>query len=311
MKNAKTPICLLLIYTILLTFLAPLALAQTNGLRFEIREGAKTSTEKPEVSPTNTAADLSKAETDAILRRLPPMPSDENSLQTSFAVRSKTNPPPRTGNVIPIKFPADEKSNPPNANAKTNAPLEIVRFAPDGKMPLVSDLSVTFSQPMIAATSQTEASENVPIRLTPEVKGKWRWLGTTTLIFDADSRFQMATRFSATIPAGTKSEVGGILAKDVSWTFETPPPKVEIFYPNKNNAQFFERDPLMSAKFDQEINEAAILPKINVTANGKRIPIRLVTKKLGECFNISAKSNRNIGSPFALSNLCRSIRKSM
>ncbi len=284
MRKAKTPICLLFIYTIWLSLFAPLANAQTYGLRFEIREGAKSSPTKPQILPTNTATDLGKAETDAILRRLPPMPSDENSLQKRFAVRSKTNPPPRTGNIIPIKFPADEKSNPPNANAKTNAALEVVRFAPDGKMPLVSDLSVTFSQPMIAVASQTEASENVPVKLTPDVKGKWRWLGTTTLIFDAESRFQMATKYTATIPAGTKSAVSGTLAKSVSWTFETPPPKVETFYPTKNNSPFFERDPVMTARFDQEINEEAILPKINVTANGKRIPIRLVTKEIDEAY---------------------------
>ena len=285
MRKAKTSICLLIIYTSWLSLFAPLANAQTGGLRFEIREGAKTSTaKKPEVAPANTATDLSKAETDAILRRLPPMPSDENSLQKDFAVRSKTNPPPRTGNVIPIKFPADEKIAPPIANTKTNAPLEVVRFAPDGKIALVSDLSVTFSQPMISASSQTEASENVPVKLTPEVKGKWRWLGTTTLIFDAESRFQMATKYTATIPAGTKSAVGGTLAKNVSWTFETPPPKVETFYPNKNNGQPLERDPVMTAKFDQEINEEAVLPKINVTANGKRIPIRLVTKEIDEAY---------------------------
>ena len=194
MRKAKTPICLLLIYTIWLSSFAPLVMAQTNGLRFELREDAKTSPEKPEVSPTNTAADLSKAETNAILHRLPPMPTNENSLQKSFAVRSKTNPPPRTGNVIPIKFPADEKSEPPNANAKTNAPPSR-QISPNGKMPLVSDLSVTFSQPMIAVASQTEASENVPVKLSPEVKGKWRWLGTTTLIFDAESRFPMATKY--------------------------------------------------------------------------------------------------------------------
>lgn len=280
MRKAKTPICLVLIYAILLSAFAPLANAQTNGLRFELREGAKTSTEKPKTAPVNSATDLSKTETDAILRRLPPMPSDEDSLQKDFAVRSKTNPPPRTGNVIPIKFPADEKSDPPDANTKTNAPLRVVRFAPDGKMPLVSDLSVTFSQPMIAVASQTEASENVPVKLTPEVKGKWRWLGTTTLIFDAESRFQMATKYSATIPAGTKSAVGGSLSKDVSWTFETPPPNVEKFYPDKNNYSQMERDPVMTAKFDQEINEETVLPKINLTANGKRIPVRLVTKEV-------------------------------
>ena len=40
----------------------------------------------------------------------------------------------------------------------------------------------------------------------------------------------------------------------------------------------------MSTKFDQEINEDVILPKINVTANGKRIPIRLVTNEIDQSY---------------------------
>ena len=283
MKKSKSPVGLLLIYTIWLSLFAPFVKAQTRGLQFNLREGGKSSTKKPENSLPN-AADLSKAEAEAILRRLPPMPTDENPVQQSFAIRSKTNPPPRTGNVIPIKFPADEKSVLPVVSAKTNVPLEVVKFAPDGKMPLVSDLSVTFSQPMIAVASQTEASQIVPVQLTPNVKGKWRWLGTTTLIFDAESRFPMATKFSATIPAGTKSAVGGTLTKAVSWTFETPPPKVEKFVSDNSTSQFAVPDQILSVKFDQEIDEDAVLPKINVSVNGKRIPIRLVTKEIDESY---------------------------
>jgi uncharacterized protein YfaS (alpha-2-macroglobulin family) len=270
-----------LIYTIWLSLFAPFVKAQTRGLQFNLREGAVGLTKKPENVPPN-AANLSKAETDAILRRLPAMPTGENPLQKSFAIRSKTNPPPRTGNVIPIKFPADEKSVLPIAGAKTNAPLQIVRFAPDGKMPLVSDLSVTFSQPMIAVSSQTEASENVPVQLTPNVKGKWRWLGTTTLIFDAESRFPMATQFSAMIPAGTKSAVGGTLTKAVSWTFSTPPPKVESFYPNTKSFQTATRDQIMQASFNQKIDRKAVVKKISLSANGKLIPVELVGEEENE-----------------------------
>ena len=231
----------------------------------------------------NAAVDLNEAESNAILRRLPPMPADENILQKNFAVRSKTNPPPRNGNVIPIKFPAGEQTDTPKISA-ADVPLSVVRYAPDGKNPLVSDLSVTFSQPMIAVSSQTEASENVPVILSPSVKGKWRWLGTTGLIFDAETRFPMATKYTATIPAGIKSAVGSSLSKDFSWTFETPPPKVEKFVPTSQNWQPAKPDEIMTVSFNQEIDEAAILPKINVTANGRRIPIRIITREIDESY---------------------------
>ena len=276
MKKSNSAICLLLIYTTCFSLFAPFVSAQTSGLRFELREGAANSVQKPKVlPPTNTAVNLSKAETDAILRRLPPMPSDESQDKKSFAVRSKTNPPPRTGNVIPIKFPANEQTIAPKITPNNTA-LEVVRYAPDGKIPLVSDLSVTFSQAMIAVTSQTEAAENVPVVLSPQVKGKWRWLGTTTLIFDAETRFPMATKYTATIPSGTKSAVGGSLAKEISWTFSTPPPKVESFYPGKDDYQKASPNQIMQASFNQKINREAVIKKISLSANGKQFPVELV-----------------------------------
>jgi len=35
------------------------------------------------------------------------------------------------------------------------------------------------------------------VELTPQVEGKWRWLGTKTLMFDTTKRFPMATKFSS------------------------------------------------------------------------------------------------------------------
>jgi len=41
-------------------------------------------------------------------------------------------------------------------------------------VPLAPDLSVTFSQPMVAVTSQEQAAEYAPVELTPQVEGHWR-----------------------------------------------------------------------------------------------------------------------------------------
>ncbi len=66
----------------------------------------------------------------------------------------------------------------------------------------------------------------------------------------------MATKFTAACPAGTKSATGQSLAKDVIWTFTTPPPKVEQMIPQN---QIVKRDALMFVSFDQEINPESVL----------------------------------------------------
>jgi uncharacterized protein YfaS (alpha-2-macroglobulin family) len=269
-------ICLVLIYAIVGSSSIRLAPAQTSdsqkieekeGLQFRLREGGG-KTSKNEALPPAPPVKLSAAENDAIFRRLPPINTDISD-QTDFAQRPESLPPPKTGKVIPVKFPADTQ---PEAPAENSAALEVVRFAPNGFVPLAADLSVTFSQPMIAVSSQTAAAQTVPVKLFPEVKGNWRWLGTKTLIFDAKERFPMATKFVAVIPAGTRSATGASLQKEFVWNFETPPPKVESFIPNRETVR---RDSILLANFNQEIIAEDVLPKISLVSNGQKFALRL------------------------------------
>ncbi|MEP6902935.1 MAG: MG2 domain-containing protein, partial [Actinomycetota bacterium] len=291
--NIKFPVCSLIIFSIWTSLFAPLIAAQSpvklnltdkNGLQFNISEAVKIEREKELPKPVQIEK-LSPAEADAIFRRLPQMQIDKEDT-ADFRMRSESLKPLRTGNIIPIKFPADETQTAPNLPISNAKNLEVERFSPTGNVSITTDLSITFSQPMIAVTSQTVASENVPVKLSPEVKGKWRWLGTNTLIFDAETRFPMATKFTATIPKGTKSAVGGSVAKDFSFTFTTPPPKIEVFAPKADDAEIYPEYALMAAKFNQEIDEKAILPKISVFADGKRMPIKLITGEINGSYTI-------------------------
>ncbi|CAN5415465.1 hypothetical protein BH20ACI1_BH20ACI1_06500 [soil metagenome] len=245
----------------------------TNGLQFRLSEGEE-GAETREKSPIAETDPLSEGETSNLLKRIPPI-KEQTADKTDFAKRAGSLPPPKTGKTINVKFPSDEQRGTPKVN--NNQTLEVVRFSPEGEVSLAPDLSVTFSQPMIAVTSQEQAAKSVPVQLTPQTEGKWRWLGTKTLMFDTAKRFPMATKFTARIPAGTKSINGQVLQKEVVWTFTTPPPKVETMIPSNN--QITRRDALMFISFDQAINPSAVLETISVTTNGKKIPIRLATQQ--------------------------------
>ena len=244
-----------------------------DGLQFRLSEGEE-GAETREKQPLAETKQLSESERDALLKRIPEIKTDTDD-QADFKKREGTLPAPKNGKMIPVKFPAAEQINPNNTNS-AKLPLEVVRFSPEGEVPLAPDLSVTFSQPMVAITSQEEAARVQPVEITPQVEGKWRWLGTKTLMFDTTKRFPMATKFVARIPAGTKSANGQTLQKDVSWTWTTPPPKVEAMIPANQTTR---RDALMFVSFDQEINPQAVVEKIKVSGGGKVLPIRLATQE--------------------------------
>jgi uncharacterized protein YfaS (alpha-2-macroglobulin family) len=193
---------------------------------------------------------------------------------TDFSKRAGTLPPPKAGTRVNVKFPSDDQRGTPKVDMSGRT-LQVLRWSPEGEVPLAPDLSVTFSQPMVTVTSQEEAARVVPVELSPQVNGKWRWLGTKTLMFDTVQRFPMATKFTARIPGGTTSATGQKLGKDFSWTFTTPPPKVETMYPNGSTTR---RDTLFFISFDQEINPEAVLRSIAVTAGGRRMMLRLATE---------------------------------
>jgi uncharacterized protein YfaS (alpha-2-macroglobulin family) len=245
-----------------------------NGLQFRLSEGVE-GAEKREVKPQIKTDNLSESETSSLLKRLPPIKEDKDD-KKDFAKRAGTLPAPKTGKVVPVKFPATEQRN--VATTENITRLEVLRFSPTEEVELAADLSVTFSQPMVAVTSQEESAKTVPVQVTPALpEGNWRWLGTKTLMFDTKKRFPMATKFDVRIPAGTKSATGATLQKDVTWSFTTPPPKVLQMIPQNQTTR---RDALMFISFDQEINPEAVLKTISVVGNtGKKLPLKLATQE--------------------------------
>lgn len=277
----KNLLSLLLIYTFWLGLFTPFIVAQKSeksdkneekGLTFRLRQGVSEPAKKEKIQ-SPTVSNLTEAEAEAIFRRLPQLPS-ETVEKSDFKLRGESLPAPKTGKIIKTNFPAEEKQTEPES--ENPAKLEVIRYTPYGAISIAPELSVTFSQPMISVSSQTEANANVPVILTPQVKGKWRWLGTKTLIFDAEQLFPMATKFSVRIPKETKSAFGAVLEKEISWTFETPPAKVVNFSPQGETVK---PDTLIFARFDQDVNPQAILSKTIARINNRRIALRPATNE--------------------------------
>ncbi len=217
---------------------APIARAQdpaattdvTDGLRFRLNEGSE-KVEATTPNPVVTAERLSEVETQKLLARLPKLQTEAGD-EAGFRLRENSLPPPRAGQTIAAAFaPLTIGSTPPTFS---NVPLEISRATPEGEIALAPTLSITFSQPMVAVSSQEEAASHVPVTLSPQPSGKWRWLGSQTLLFQPDAeggRLPMATSYTVTIPAGTKSALGNTLRETKTFNFATPPPTLKSSYP--------------------------------------------------------------------------------
>ncbi|MCB9159581.1 MAG: hypothetical protein H6644_06960 [Caldilineaceae bacterium] len=247
-----------------------------GGLTILLSDGsAQPATAAP--SPTVTGTPLDAAAVQTILDRLPPLPAQADDAQ-DFNLPPETLPAPRPGTTVEESFPPAEDAPPPQT--PDSGPLAVLRYAPEGEIPVAPFVNVTFSQPMVPIATQAQlAAADVPITLTPELPGTWQWLGTKTLSFEyagADlNRFPMATEYTVEVPAGTTSATGGVLAEPVTWTFRTPAPTVVNAWPTYGPQR---RDTLMFVEFDQQIDPAAVLATVTVTAQRETFDnVRLAT----------------------------------
>jgi uncharacterized protein YfaS (alpha-2-macroglobulin family) len=243
---------------------------ELEGLRMILREAGSTADEV-DAAALPEAEILSKKRTDQLLARVEALKTEADD-RKAFALRKSSDPPPRPGKELKVEFPP--KKSPPRPDQGKPGVLEVLRFAPEGDVPLAPHLSVTFSKPMVAVTSQEEAAETVPAKLDPTPAGDWRWLGTRTLMFKPDVRFPMATDYEVKIPAGTESATGLKLKKSTRFSFSTPALGVETKQPTRGPHDL---TPVIFIEFDQRIDTEALLPYIELEHDREPVPIRLAT----------------------------------
>jgi uncharacterized protein YfaS (alpha-2-macroglobulin family) len=236
--------------------------------------------EQPEQAqplPLATGEPLSADEIVTILARLPALIRDPDD-QEDFRLPDEVIPPPRTGETVEETFPPEGGTGPVSVEA---GPLEVLRYAPEGEIPIAPFINITFSQPMVPITSVEDLSEaEVPVEVEPDLEGTWRWLGTKTLNFQYDSdlidRLPMATEYTVTIPSGTTSATGGVLEETVQFAFRTPTVTMTSHFPYSNEPQ--PRDPVFFIAFNQRIDPQAVFATIQVSIDGQDFDIKLLSE---------------------------------
>ncbi len=259
-----------------LTYARPAAaVGATTGGESGMRLALSAASEEPVVQASVALAasePLTTDQTQAVLNRLPAMPTDPEQAQP-FRLPPQTLPAPRPGQTLQQPFPPPQVVQPGTQPA--SGPLHVLRYSPEGDVDLAPFLSVTFDQPMVALTAIEDlAAKDVPVKLTPQPEGAWRWVGTKTLVFEPTLRFPMATKYQVEVPVGTTSAVGGKLAEKVSFGFTTPPPRLQSSYPNSGPQV---RSPLLFASFDQRIDPQAVLKTVSLRAGNQSFALVLAT----------------------------------
>jgi len=136
------------------------------------------------------------------------------------------------------------------------AEVKILSVAPRGPTENIGETSaiiVSFNQPMVSLRKLPEGEGTGPLLIKPRVSGKYRWMGTRTLVFlPQKGRLPYGTHFTVTVPRGISSISGEVLKEDFSWSLETPRPKLVYHWP-QDKSQWINLDEVIILQFNQKM----------------------------------------------------------
>lgn len=160
------------------------------------------------------------------------------------------------------------------ASNEDAGPLRVVFASPKGTLKGPSEITVLFNEPM-RALETAGAQTPFPAVVDPPIEGTWQWAGTRAGSFiparkggGGAFRLPKATKFTVTVPHGTKSLDGDTLAEDYSFTFETERPRVVSTSPG-STASGLDTSATFTLYFDQPIDEAEVKRTVTLSAAGK------------------------------------------
>lgn len=106
---------------------------------------------------------------------------------------------------------------------------QVAAVSPSGEnLPSRHQIVIRFDRDMVPLGDMARSPGDIPVTVTPGVKGQWRWLNTKTLALqlNEDNTLELATVYQITIAPGIRALDGTRLREPVIHTFSTRRPRV-------------------------------------------------------------------------------------
>ncbi|HYP90150.1 MAG TPA: Ig-like domain-containing protein, partial [Polyangiaceae bacterium] len=140
--------------------------------------------------------------------------------------------------------------------------------SPEGPAGVVTEVSVVFDRPVHPVGVVVDAP--APFRVSPEVPGSFRWVGSRAAIFTPERRFPLATAFTVEVAAGLQALDGTRLAEPHRFAFETRRPALVQASPGPEQTGVEPRAELR-LELDQVVTPAALSAacQLRIEQNGR------------------------------------------
>ena len=199
---------------------------------------------------------------------VPPISPDPDDVTTLLKPVAGPKPPVSVAERVELPFPPPEPPSKQTQDLAPVGPLKVLRTSPTQKTPGdVGTVSAVFNQAMVPLASVDDLKlERSPMSITPQPRGKFRWLGTQMIAFEAEGRLPYSTTYTAEVAAGEKSTSGTEIARPVQWKFTTPALEIETAWPQEWGHAAL--DSLVVVRFNQDIQTDKLADALALTSGG-------------------------------------------
>jgi uncharacterized protein YfaS (alpha-2-macroglobulin family) len=174
--------------------------------------------------------------------------------------------------------------------ASQRQPLLVEGILPQGQVQRITQIVASFNKDMVPLGQSRVEPGKAPLRISPSIKGSYRWLDTRTIGFFPQTPLTGATRIKITVPAGVKALDGSRLAKPHYAAITTPRIKITQIYPKPGKVlgpKF-----RISLTFNQPIELASLIEKTRLLLNGQAINTRIKLASVSQRQNTSLRLAR-------------------
>ncbi|HEX8598590.1 MAG TPA: Ig-like domain-containing protein [Chloroflexia bacterium] len=158
-------------------------------------------------------------------------------------------------------------ASPLSASFQTAPPPAVLRTLPSAgasEVPTDTIVTITFNRPMIPLTaldSQPDPSQWVTI--SPQVQGRWVWLGTAAVGFHPASGFLPSTAYTVDVKAGWPDAAGVTLGQGAGVSFTTVRPAILSVSPS-NGSERVDLDTPIILHFNMPMDHASVESNIGL-----------------------------------------------
>jgi uncharacterized protein YfaS (alpha-2-macroglobulin family) len=148
---------------------------------------------------------------------------------------------------------------------KPRGPLKVAFSSPAGEVGIVTEVSVVFDRPVqpLGVVSAGPA----PFRISPEIAGSFRWVGSRAAVFTPEKRLSLATQYRVEVTAGLQALDGTRLAEPYGFEFETLRPALLSSDPNDGQSGL-PTGTVLRVQLNQDVSPAALRAAGKLEATG-------------------------------------------